>query len=426
MSAVLFIYSKPSLDKNIRYGFSMNIAYSASILNENGFGTSFIDLSCSTICIDEIQKYIINNNISVVAVEFDSFALKRSDNSRSGYDVLKAVKQFNKSVKTIAFGFECIMKQENIEYADITIVDDVIGSILSATLNLIQSDLCEYKYNSYDFDSLPYPNRKMIESVPYYGNNHQSTLIQTAKGCLNKCTFCQRQGWQNIYVTHNIDYVCKEFRLLQEKGYKNIWITDENFTFNLVRAKQLLHQLIIEKNTIGMKIAISSWTKIDIEFLELAAKANIKVISMGIESANESVLKFYDKDIDLVGVKKLIGCANELGIFTVGNFIIGAPMENEQMISNTFKYIYESGLDQVNIKILDYMIGSKLYNELSRNQYPLSHYFSCSENNLGQLSLSQLKKLKNDFLRKYQDDYNDRLKQKIIQHGTPYYPLVHC
>ena len=425
MVNVLFIYSKPNLAKNIRYGFSMNIAYAASILNDNGFSTFFIDLSCSAYSLDEIMKYIADNQISVVAVEFDSFALKRSDNSRSGHDILKAIKQFNMSVKTIAFGFECIMEKRNVEYADITIVDDVTGSILSATCSLIENDLCNYKFTQFDFDSLPFPNREMIESVKYYGNNHQSTLVQTAKGCLNKCTFCQRQGWQNSYIAHDIEYVCREFRLLQEKGYKNVWIIDENFTFNLVRAKELLRQLIKEKSTNSMKLAISSWTKIDEEFLELGAEANIKVISMGIESANDEVLKFYGKDINLDEVKALIKYGDGLGIFMVGNFIIGAPMENEQMIKNTFSYIYESGLDQVNIKVLDYMIGSKLYNQLSREQYPLPHYFSCSENKLGQLPLSQLKHLKDAFLKKYQEDYNVRLKQKIMKYGMPYYPLVH-
>ena len=85
-----------------------------------------------------------------------------------------------------------------------------------------------------------------------------------------------------------------------------------------------------------MKISISSWTNIDFEFLKLAKKANISIISMGIESANEEILDFYRKKINLEQTKELIAFADSIGIYMVGNFIIGAPMETFKTISNTF------------------------------------------------------------------------------------------
>lgn len=48
----------------------------------------------------------------------------------------------------------------------------------------------------------------------------------------------------------------------------------------------------------------------------------------------------------------IIRYANSLGIFTVGNFIIGAPMESESTITETFDLIKECEFDQINIKTL--------------------------------------------------------------------------
>lgn len=416
---VLFIYAAPNQKKHIRYGFSLNIAYAASILKEQNHFCSFLDLSCNDITIEGLVNKICVDKIDVVAVEFDSFALKRSDNSSSGRNILEMTKKYTKAY-TIAFGFECIMEKKEKTYADITILDDIIYCIESA-INSLSEGKKDYCIRNYEYDSLPLPDRKLIESEKYYGDNNIATLVQTSKGCLNTCTFCQRQGWQNYHVEHSIDYVKSEFEYLSLNGYKNIWITDENFTFNLVRAKKILQMLIETQLTKNMKIAISSWSRIDKEFLELSRRAGISVISMGIESANKEVLDFYKKHINLSEVKELITYANRLGIFTVGNFIIGAPIENVYMINKTFSYIDEVGFDQVNIKILDYMIGSDLYESLLIKDE--NHYFSCKENGLGLLSMNELLELKNTFIEQYIRKNNDRLKNKIQEFGPPYYSM---
>ena len=143
---------------------------------------------------------------------------------------------------------------------------------------------------------------------------------------------------------------------------------------------------------------------------------------MGIESANESILNFYDKKIDLQHTKDLISYADSLGIYTVGNFIIGAPMETIDTINNTFEFIKNSKLDQVNIKILDYMIGSKIYESLKNKEE--HHYFACSENGLCSFSLQELTEMKDDFLSSFYKQKQKELKEKIDRYGVPYYPLI--
>lgn len=412
---VLFIYPQPLVKKQIRFGFSLNIAYSAAILKKEGHNVFFIDCSCTELNNQDIVLYIKHNKIRMVFVEFDSFALKRSLNKSKGVDILKTIKEYDSSISTVAFGFQCIMERSHVEYADIVITDDILGCIL----NVVENKGKTYSYENYEFDSLPFPDRDTIESVEYYRKNKAYSLIQTAKGCLNSCSFCQRRGWQNKYSMHSDAYSLQEFELLQSRQYRNIWVSDENFTFNLTRAKRLLRLIIDNRLSANMKLAISSWSKIDFEFLELAAAANIKIISMGIESANPEILKFYNKDIDLNHVRELVKYANQVGVFMVGNFIIGAPMETKEMINNTFKYIEEVGFDQVNIKVLDYMIGSKLYETLPKG-YNEDHYFSCVENRLGLFKLDVLKSLKDNFLKNYYISHSANLREKIIKFGTPY------
>jgi radical SAM superfamily enzyme YgiQ (UPF0313 family) len=159
--------------------------------------------------------------------------------------------------------------------------------------------------------------------------------------------------------------------------------------------------------------------------LELAKEAGVSIISFGIESANPEILKFYRKKIDLNKFQNLVEYANRIGLFTVGNFIIGAPMETEETINNTFSYILNTPFDQVNLKLLDYMAGSDLYESLSNEMKKKQrHIFACKENGLNNFPLIHLKEKINCFKAKFQETSSHRLDEKIKKMGPPYYQKI--
>ena len=170
----------------------------------------------------------------------------------------------------------------------------------------------------------------------------------------------------------------------------------------------------------GLNMFISSWANIDEEFLLLASKCNVKIISFGIESGNKDVLSYYRKNITLEKIPTIIKCANQLGIYTVGNFIIGAPMESMDTIKQTFALIRECEFDQVNIKTLDYMIGSELYDSLDTSLRTDDHVFACKELGLTPFTLDQIRTIKQEFLDTYYKEHQDVLKKKIKKYGPPY------
>jgi uncharacterized radical SAM superfamily protein len=282
-----------------------------------------------------------------------------------------------------------------------------------------------------DLDRLPYPDRDRLTSYAQHGGTvdseprlAKSTLVRTSSGCLNSCVFCQRRGWHKKYMAHSIAYVIKEFSLLKSDNYRNIWICDDNFTYDLKRSGGLLKELAHRQLTGNMKLALSSWTRIDEEFLELAGRANVSIISFGIESANREIQEFYGKPINLERFRDLVSFADRSGLYTVGNFIIGAPMETEDTIGETFDYIMKTPFDRVNIKILDYMAGSELYERLPPEKRSSDrHIFACKENGLSDFPLEVLKTKIKHFQEQFQKSRENRLKEKMKQYGPPYYHL---
>jgi radical SAM superfamily enzyme YgiQ (UPF0313 family) len=222
-------------------------------------------------------------------------------------------------------------------------------------------------------------------------------------------------------MAHSIPYIIEEFSLLKSDNYRNIWICDDNFAYDLKRSKHLLKVIARQQLTTNMKLAVSSWTRIDEEFLELAGRANVSIISFGIESANREIQKFYGKPINLERFHDLVSFADSSGLYTVGNFIIGAPMETEDSIGETFEYITNTPFDRVNIKILDYMAGSELYERLPPGKRGTDrHIFACKENGLNDFPLELLKTKIKHFQEQFRKSRENRLKEKMKQYGPPY------
>lgn len=410
---ILIIYAKPDLYKKPRFGFSYGLLTIATILEK--YHTIHIkDFSCETYDEKELIDKVSKDKIDIALIECDSYALKRAQNV---IHALKLIDVLNQYVTTIAYGNYCYITKKNFGNASYTITINNHNNIIDC-INKI--DHCIKMPHIEEFDDLPYINRELLLTIPYYQENNKNTLLQTSKGCENTCVFCQRKGWQCHYVVHSDDYILNEIRLIKSQGFQNIWITDENFTFNLPRAKKLLNKIIQENLQDNLNFFISSWVNVDEEFLQLAKQSNIKIISFGIESGNKEILQFYRKNIKLDHIPKIIQYANQIGIFTVGNFIIGAPMETEQTINETFDLIKRCQFDQVNIKNLDYMIGSKLYDSLDDKLKTEDHLFACSENGLTSFKLEEIKKKKEDFLSEYYKWHFPDLQKKIQTYGKPF------
>jgi len=426
MSSALLIYPEPEEVKKTRFGYSINMLYIGAIIEQAGHVVvKYLDYSINTYTDDPIEKYI--TICDYIIVEIDAYALKRSINLQNAMMIIASTKQKYPNKIVIAFGYDISIMPREVKYADYTLSyfeleKEIVNIISRKTGSLIQPA------QNRSFDKLPYPDRTLISEFNTHGgtkthlpNLAKSTLLQTSRGCGNTCTFCQRKGWYNQRLQHSIGYIHREMKLLKEEQFVNIWIVDDNFTFNLANAKQILEMFIKEELTTRMKIACSSWSKIDYEFLDLAKRANVSVISMGVESANKEILDFYNKENQLDRLSSIIKHADEIGLYTIANVIIGAPMETERTINNTLEYVLQTPFDQVNIKVLDYMAGSKLFQELPASMRKgKRHLFACKENGLCNFTLEELKEFIHLFQERIHKEKHPKLLSKILKNGTPY------
>ena len=139
---------------------------------------------------------------------------------------------------------------------------------LKVTGNAEQLPASELKYPRYDTlreafqgeDELvhdlfiPIKNHHLVKQTKFYEKNINKVIayIETAKGCVARCTFCQRytKGYRPYEITHLEKHILE---LKEKYNVAGLDITDENFGSNKKQSYDFPHisPLLINKKLIG-------------------------------------------------------------------------------------------------------------------------------------------------------------------------------
>ena len=114
----------------------------------------------------------------------------------------------------------------------------------------------------------------------------------------------------------------------------------------------------------GLKIHWTCETRVNLvdkELLQHMKQAGCYAIAYGIESASQKILDILNKDITLEQVEEAVCITREVGLQTVGYFMIGSPGESPETITETVQFAKKLKLDFAQFAITIPFPGTKLY-----------------------------------------------------------------
>jgi len=198
-----------------------------------------------------------------------------------------------------------------------------------------------------DLDDLPIPLHDLLPLTNYRMPLIKGvfTFIVTSRGCPASCSFCIKHvNYQHTTRLRSPKLLLKEMWQLKKLGINNIHMYADLFTVNRKQVIELCRLMIQEK--INIKWTCNSRVDyVDEEMLNLMARAGNWLISWGIESGNENILKHARKGIQPEKVEKALTWARKAGIKNWGYFIIGLPGETEETIRDSIKFSKKLPLD---------------------------------------------------------------------------------
>jgi len=223
-----------------------------------------------------------------------------------------------------------------------------------------------------DLNTLPFPGYHLVKDIVHKyhfaamsGKETPYALVEGARGCLHKCTFCtQWRHWCGEWrvkspsrIADEMEYIYKEF------GSRFIWLTDDNFGPG-DRAGLLADELL--KRDFGDDLMWFIQARCDDvirikDTLPKLRRAGLHWVMMGVESPLPDQLTRYKKGLDSNASYEAVRLLKENDIFTHVMLIIGDRKDTHETIANTRRFVDDLDPDFVVFTTLTPFPGTDVY-----------------------------------------------------------------
>ncbi len=273
---------------------------------------------------DRIENINYNIDVDLISISVETYTAHRA------YTIADTFR--NKGKKVILGGYHVqAVPDEALEHADSVIIGNA-ECIWETVLNDFQNNNLKKIYNGENKFSSLLPDRSIFKGKKYL----PLSLIETGRGCPNKCEFCSITTFYNHkYTIRPIEKILEE---IKQTKPKMIFFVDDNICANKEHLKELCRALI------PLKISWTSQTALNVaqddELLDLMAKSGCKNILIGFESMDERNLDQMNKswNYKLGETDKLIEKIHKKGISIYATFLFGFDFDNPANFRRTIDF----------------------------------------------------------------------------------------
>ena len=214
-------------------------------------------------------------------------------------------------------------------------------------------------------------------------------MIETNRGCPFQCTYCDWGSAALRKITKysikrikkDIEYCCKYSK------DERLMIVDANFGIlgdRDLKIAEYIKELREKKGYPGKLIVTWAEAKTDTILKIAEALKDLLMITTSFQSMNEEVLKnIKRKNISDEQFKKIIKFSKERKIDSYGELMVALPCETLESHFDALRYLFDAGVDFININPLMLLEGSLLATEEERKRYGLKTKWRLLENCYG-------------------------------------------
>ena len=220
-----------------------------------------------------------------------------------------------------------------------------------------------------NLDDMPHPMHHLLPLQKYRMPMIKGpfTFIVSSRGCPAGCTYCIKHvSYQFVTRVRSPENIMEELWILKNLGMNNIHMYADLFTVNREQVVGLCKLMIEEK--INIRWTCNSRVDyVDEEMLQLMSAAGCWLISWGIESGNEQILRHARKGAYPDKAERGLTWARAAGIKNWGYFIIGLPGETEETIQETIAFSKKLPLDIALFHVAAPYPGTPFFFEVVKN-----------------------------------------------------------
>ena len=222
------------------------------------------------------------------------------------------------------------------------------------------------RYKNINLDSLPFLAYHLLpwrryKPHPPHGRALPFAATITSRGCPYRCSYCSKPIFGNKFRGQSPERVVEEVAYHKRKfGIKEFAFYDDVFTLDKRRAQAIADEIIKRE----LKIHWTCETRVNLvakELLRHIKQAGCYAIAYGVESASQEILNTLNKDITLEQAEEAVCLSQEVGLQTIGYFMIGSPGESPETIRQTIDFAKKLKLDFAQFAVTTPFPGTELY-----------------------------------------------------------------
>lgn len=391
LEATDLLLIKPLSKYSLQYTPSLGLGFIASYVEKSGFKVHIFDCNIRRIGPKDLSKHLPIKNYRLIGLQAYDMDLKEVK------DYLEVIRKEVPDVPVIVGGPAPSSSPEFVldflKDADFLVVGEgevtierllkVLSSntdrsLLDQIPNLAwleedKAHLTPHEYVS-DLNAIGAPAWDRINPCLYSNAVHGFFYrrmpvlpIMVSRGCPFHCSFC---GSRNItgYKVRRRDpvRVVDELEYLKNRyGLKEFQIIDDNFTSDPEAALEFT-QMLIDRH-LGLLWTCPNGLRIDTlnkKLLSTMKESGCYEVAVGIESGDAGILKDMGKNLSLEAVAEKVKLIHSQGINVVGFVMVGYPLETENTLRKTLKFILSLPLVRISLTRFIPMLGTPITNRL--------------------------------------------------------------
>ncbi len=365
----------------------LGLAYLASSLEKDGHEVECLDLRINTISVSNVLDRFDMVGISSCTPSIkEAWKLAKTAKNKGKTVILGGPhvsalpeESLNKNVDVVVRG----EGEETIrEVCNGTSLQKILGISYKKGNKIIHNPDRPFIQN---LDKIPFPARHLFDVRRYVPEFHRHKFVgdmMTSRGCPFNCTFCYKAVFGRKYRVRTPKNVVDEWRIMiNDFGYEEIGIIDDNFSANQQRAIDICNLLVKEKLNIdwcatgGLRVDCISR-----KLFSAMKKSGCYRIGLGVESGSQFILDRIGKGTRKEQIRKAVKVAKDYGFETYLFFMIGNLYETEKTIQQTIDFAKELDGTYTQFTIATPYPGTQMYETIKREGKLLvrdwSHYAS--------------------------------------------------
>ena len=286
---------------------------------------------------------LVRKKLNFISIVSGDIFLENSE------DILKK----NDFIDAILFDFttDDIVKYLSHEY------DNIYNIVFKLNGQVVKKEIRRAKREEF---ILPVPRHELFVNKRYrfpFVRHKPFATVLTDFGCPYKCLFCIIGVLGYKYRT--VENVIEELKYIKKLGVREIFFADQTWGAVRNRAVEICDSMLRESLAFGW-LCFTRVDCVDRELLELMKRAGCHTIIFGVESASEEILKKYHKGYTREQISKTFSLCRDIGIETVGTFIMGLPEETEETFWDTVNFAKQIKCDYYSFNVAVPRPGTEL------------------------------------------------------------------